>query len=391
MPAYKSFKLLRISLVKISSTISIDKVEELYGKLERENEILIPKSFKKFRIGLVSLLSQLFITAAKNYPTTVLKYYTVGGDDLSLQHDIIKDPISLTALLMFSEVQGKDTSALKIDMNRLLVERFDKSIVKNGHTVTCLAVDHSIRKYAYPSCFYDSSGPEILLKGESFYATLLKRFISGFVRLSDIHESELDGLGDLIFELISNTEQHAKAGFLSGEQKCSVRGLNINYRLLNQEHDISSIAGENNSINRYLTSVRPSDGPLHLLEISVFDSGAGIASSYSKGLEDMPFEKEVEVVLKSFLEGVTSKSNFFGYGRGLNKARHLISARDGFVSVRTGRMSFYRDYKNFPLSIDNDEGYSSDVVFFDDLSGTDDFSEMANAAGLSYTILVPLK
>ena len=97
------------------------------------------------------------------------------------------------------------------------------------------------------------------------------------------------------------------------------------------------------------------------------------------------------VLFNSFLNGVTSKVNGIGVGRGLNKARLILNQRNGFIAIRSGRLSVYRDYKANPL-VNLIDLESPDIEFFDENTRqSDEYSEMTNVEGVSYTILVPLR
>ncbi|MFT4906239.1 MAG: hypothetical protein ACI978_000299 [Oleispira sp.] len=368
--------------MKFEPTITVDELEERYFKFQNVTQFELPNSFKKNQIGLISSAIQFFITVSKAGSPKIIFYdYDCENDHEDDLKKIISDPICLAIILMFNEIYDSKGVEFKRRINKDIVSRLDENIYFSGHRIQMLAVDHSIEKYAYPNCFYDWSG-ERTMQGASYYTYLLSDFFKERIKSANVNSSELSTLGSFISELIDNTEQHGKFEFTTGKQNRSIRGMVLNYHMVKKNDNIESMSGNLISILDYIQRSKQENRALHLLEISIFDSGVGIYESF--GGVDSEVGTEKEVVSKSFLKGVTSKKNGLGYGRGLNNVRQTLNQRGGLIKIRSGSVSLYRDYNLEHL---NDE--NTDVMFFEEGSG--DGTGTANVSGVAYTILVPVK
>ncbi len=381
--------------MRIPKEITNDSLESLYDNLD-DDILNISMSFKSQRFGLLARLCQFFITYLKYNPNTSIKFFQLESSDKSAIEKMLQDPQSLTALLMAENVFSKDVKKnntverveLKSKINHLIQNRLNKSVNKEGHRLQLFAVDHSISKYAYPSCFYQPAGTEEL-KQSGYYTELIRRFLESSVKQTTLNDREIGSLGDLIFELIENTEQHGKSDYEDGKSSRSVRGLIIDYKMVSRNKKSQSIGGEDHIISEYLESFKVDDKPLHLLELSIFDSGAGIAKNLasSQNFNISNINDEVDIVSKSFAKGITSKANKQGYGRGLNNVKNVLNERRGFFSIRTGRISVYRNFNMNPLY-----DFEQELLqLFDETNKSDNnFKELKTVEGLACSILVPL-
>jgi len=380
--------------MKVPSIITNDEIEQLYDKIG-DDVINLPQQFKTLRLGLLPRICQLFITALKHNPNKKVKFFQFESSKENSVADLLSSPHSLTSMLMSDEVYEKDIVLnnqktlveLKSRINADLQARLNKSIYRTGQRVQLFAVDHSIKEYAYPACFYSPEGGNNLKQGE-FYAKLLERIVDLSPSNSNVTEGQLSDLGHAIYELIENTEQHGKLAINTGKVSKSVRGLVIDYKLITKDQVSESIGGKNTAITDYLEGVRANDKTIHLLEISVFDSGEGIFKTLeSTNNENVRVQDEVNVVKRSFAKGITSKSDYRGVGRGLNNVKNVLADRNGFISFRTGRIGVYRDFNLQPLTEDESEPLS---LFDENNKSENNFNKLASVEGLACSILVPL-
>ncbi|MEZ8065073.1 MULTISPECIES: hypothetical protein [Vibrio] len=381
--------------MKVPSIITNDEIEKLYEKIG-DDVINLPQQFKSLRLGLLPRICQLFITALKPNPNKKVKFFQFESSKENSVVDLLSSPHSLTSTLMSDEVYEKD---IVLDDQKTLVElksrinvdlqtRLNESIYRTAQRVQLFAVDHSIKKYAYPSCFYSPEGGNSLKQGE-FYTKMLERIVELSPAKSDMTEDQLSDLGHAIYELIENTEQHGKLEINTGKVSKSVRGLVIDYKLITKEQLSENIGGESTAITDYLEGIRVNDRTVHMLEISVFDSGEGIFKTLeSTDNANVSVQDEVDVVKKSFVKGITSKSDYRGVGRGLNNVKNVLAQRHGFISFRTGRIGVYRDFNLQPLR----ETESEPLSLFDEKNKSENnFNKLASVEGLACSILVPLR
>lgn len=381
--------------MKVPSIITNDEIEKLYEKIG-DDVINLPQQFKTLRLGLLPRICQLFITVLKPSPNKKVKFFQFESSKKNSVADLLSSPHSLTSTLMSDEVYEKDIILngkktpveLKSKINVDLQTRLNESIYRTAQRVQLFAVDHSIKKYAYPSCFYSPEGFNSLKQSE-FYTKLLERIVELSPTKSNVTEGQLSDLGHAIYELIENTEQHGKLEINTGKVSKSIRALVIDYKLITKDQSSASIGGENTAITDYLEGIRTTDKTVHMLEISVFDSGEGIFKTLeSTNNVNVSVQNEVDVVKKSFAKGITSKSDYRGVGRGLNNVKNVLAQRHGFISFRTGRIGVYRDFNLQPLI----EADSEPLSLFDENNKSENnFNELASVEGLACSILVPLR
>ncbi|WP_010487474.1 hypothetical protein [Pseudomonas sp. S9] len=374
----------------IAKDISIDHIENLYESHSNGHPLLLPNGFKSLRIGLISRLSQFFITQEKKH-NAPLYFSWVNPENKKSSTDIVTDPICLAALLMADDIIGADKKPIKRELSSLLVNRFDTPVFKKGRQIQMFAIDHSIDRYARPECFYHSNEEAKIPQSPSYYFDVIQEYLKDVAKDSTLKIRDYIGIGELLAELANNTDQHGRSDYAKGRSPRSVRAIVVNSHLIQTGVDASGICGEQNSIASYIESVRPRKKTLSLLEISVFDSGPGIYRSFPKSQDFPSLEEESELVTNSFKDGITSKPNGIGVGRGLDRARKILNDRQGFLSVRTGRLAMYRDYKANPI-VEQADTEAPDIQLFDEVTNHQNiFTEMSEVEGVSYTILVPLK
>lgn len=366
---------------RINKDITADQVEDLYTDLRRP--LMIPNGFKSLNVGLTSRLAQFFITQQKTF-SPVNSFLWFEPDQKSNRINVLDDPICLTALLMADDITGPNGAYIKRDLSKYLVDRFSAPIYVSRKKLQMFAVDHSIEKFAYPECFYE---PQNRGSHSPFhYYALLQEYFQAFIKNSNFTNRDFMGLGELLAELIDNTDQHGRSDYIRGRSSRSVRAVIFNAHLITSGQDAEPFCGKSGQIRNYLKSFRPNNETFNLLEISIIDSGPGIFRSFPNIDDDIDLIHEADYVMSSFMNGATSKPNGFGLGRGLDRARKILNERRAFLSLRTGRLALFRNYHKSPLK------FEADVQLFDETTNTSStLTEMPNVEGTAFTILVPLQ
>jgi hypothetical protein len=148
-------------------------------------------------------------------------------------------------------------------------------------------------------------------------------------------------LAEILFELFANAEEWGCTNVNGAPIRLPLRG--ILFRL----HDASTvrIAQEDQAIASYLQRERDKTESRHFLEVSVFDSGIGLAQRFRrKQIESTdPIQHEIAAVRECFAKHGTSTANSFR-GLGLYHVFLLASQLRGFLRLRTGRLHLYRDF-----------------------------------------------
>lgn len=213
-------------------------------------------------------------------------------------------------------------------------------------------------------CFDGTSKPHprnlYYANGEVLSARDLKQLFTSRLKLAESNNARRAGieevatrLGTILFETFRNTHQWARTTVDGVPIRKAVRGLLIRrYR----QH-----AGQ---LGSDLTDRHQQDAPLagflasHLdrtesggvLELSVFDGGPGLVRR-SKGITDLaslPLAAERDACLACFDKHKTS-SGMLHRGMGLYASMRELSQLGGFLRLRTGRMSLYRNFHEKPF------------------------------------------
>lgn len=207
-------------------------------------------------------------------------------------------------------------------------------------------------------------------------------------------------LAGLVHQLVLNADEHGSLDVDGSRSRLGIRGVTVKLTRIANESDAVRRAGEDDKLKFYImkqplirksSAVVSSDDVekglrhrgLQLLEISVFDSGPGLALrwlSSKSGLDSydrVSVDQEFEAVHKCFEKHATTKIGHY-YGQGLSMALEYMKQLRAFLSVRTGRLSLCQD-----LSIPSQSSFSLVNRFKGD-------RQLAAVAGTAYSICMPV-
>ncbi|MGV8867388.1 MAG: hypothetical protein ACOH2S_10730 [Janthinobacterium svalbardensis] len=243
-----------------------------------------------------------------------------------------------------------------------------------------------------------------VLRDDSYFDGFVPKLVhsvmpSEELRGAIIQQSSL--LTTLVFELVKNTQDHALFS-ASGE------GIDDSVRLLLVRfYDLAKLEIPKNVSQgtplephvAYLKALkdRPTAGLLAttkkrfrgVLEFSVLDSGPGFVGRRLQ--RDVGSDEEIDIeydaVLSCLRAGHSSARNP-NRGLGLNDVLRALRAMNGFIRVRTNRISAYREFKIYQDAKDSEvsgvlhdwkKGYSSKASAF------------AKVRGATVSVLVPVE
>jgi hypothetical protein len=188
-------------------------------------------------------------------------------------------------------------------------------------------------------------------------------------------------LGTLLYELFKNTDQWATLETDSSPIERSVRGIRAELTRLRTLR--SEALSERHKA--YINQIESLLGEPDLLEITIFDSGPGLAARSRRMVpgRDFTLEEEYEAVLErlQLRASTTSKSH---RGIGLMEVMRALTRAKGFVRIRTGRLALFRDFCTSPLTS------VEDLYLNDWISGSLRQSDSGRVEGLLFSILVPV-
>jgi hypothetical protein len=383
--------------LKINSTIPV--VEEYFAEIAvspNQNFLLLPKHIKAAGMGGESSLIQFLITWARNNPTgDVITPLQLGDSEKeahSLKH-LSSRAYSFVAMLVARDVLAADgRTSIRLRTNHacsLRVDEMAKGLQKAvfGHRTFLACVDHSTK--AYIPAFYFSDGT---LRNRSEFAALAEELLisraAAFTRQS-IHPDTLHGLGLILYELIKNTHDWGRTSVDNVALRPSVRGVLFTRLNVNLTGAIAS-AGGNPALESYMTSLgqRSRDGYVRFLELSVFDSGPGLASRWlGKPLTEAVTATDELAACFSCLRKHKTTSGASNRGLGLYDVMRTLDKLHAFMRLRTGRLALFRDFLASPLQVDEQ---SHGPILFDWSSASGAPTSLSRSTGTLFTIVIPL-
>jgi hypothetical protein len=226
-----------------------------------------------------------------------------------------------------------------------------------------------------------------------------------------------DRLTTVLHELFKNTHDHARTGTDRRSLPLSIRGLYSRFYTARRLEETLKLdangARPNQSLHEtlnqveqyaahFLTSGRQrAEGVrqkapsvfLGLLELSIFDTGPGLAATYLKEkFAVASVQEQFDAVIGCFQTGKSSTDDE-SRGYGLWKVLRDLRAMKGFIRVRTNRINVYRDFARFEdMWIKRDSIVAPEERLLDWKRGlTSKIDEgYPDVQGASISILIPL-
>jgi hypothetical protein len=406
---------------RIEGPQTIADVERELSALQmiRPSHLQVPVRPKKWWFGGEAALVQLLITWGKGRPDTTLVTHIGEAEDPTTQLEhMVGRPFGLVSVWMARDVTDRaGERALKVLANRVSDAEIDlmwfgrrrlavrqpslwagtddingPEVSSVGDRVFLAAIDHHPR-WRIPPCYFPTGD---VRHRDDFIALadlVAKKATSG--RGGSPITSDLRGpLGAILHELFKNTHEWARTDEHGVPLLRSVRGL------LAQGHswaqpEALEVATGSPALTSYLSapSIRMPEGRWRFLELSVFDSGPGLARRWLAGhpgraadLANPTLEEEYRACVECFLRW-NSSTGAGHKGVGLHEVMRTLSRLGAFFRVRTGRLSLYRDFVASPYVGTVDE----DCSLNDWTTGTDDMTALAATEGVLYTMLIPIR
>jgi hypothetical protein len=401
----------RLEMLKIKNTATISDAEVFLAKLERSGtagtDVLVcPTNWKLGHCGGMATIVQLIITWARMHRVDggVLRSYFseatgVGPDDL------VESLPGLVGVVLARDVQkhGSSESVLRpcyqaagrrIDRMASSSSQVNQTDFK-GRRIELLCADNT-SKAALPQ-FYVPNLSSIgshrfsgRLRPESDFINLAKQLVRQTVKgdlRGSIGDDEINILGELLFELFENTEIHARNDEKGSPYPKSVRGVLAAFHSIS-DANIQKISGEFLPLQEYFKARSTvTNNQQNFFELSVFDSGPGLASRLkgSSIIDTTPIQDEYELTKSCFLKHTTSRTEQVK-GLGLYRTLDLIRKSKGFLRLRTGRVSLFKSFQN----IARGKNDNAELELLDAKNLNTVASKFSPVAGTIVTILIPI-
>ncbi len=253
-----------------------------------------------------------------------------------------------------------------------------------GDRVFLASIDHHPR-WRIPPCYFPTGEVRHRDDFVALAESMAKKATSG--RGGSPITADVRGpLGAILHELFKNTHEWARTDEHGVPLLRSVRGLLAQGHSW-AEQEALEVADGSPALAAYLSApgVRTAEGRWRFLELSVFDSGPGLArrwlSGHPEGAAD-PInptpEEEYRACVECFVRW-NSSTRAGHKGLGLHEVMRTLSRLGAFFRVRTGRLSLYRDFVARPYAGSSGE----DCSLTDWTTRSDSLTALAAPRGFS--------
>ncbi|OPA95590.1 ATP-binding protein [Pseudomonas fluorescens] len=385
--------------MQISRKLNLYEIEDLYQSLGTDSQLRLPISMSNGGgLGVDASLAQFIVTWARAHEKSVLHLYSPGGDDAIAQiTQLAKSAAGFFALIMCSEVHAQNHQLIDrreaLLAIRPLVEAMFEGDIRNTSSargarptaINLFCVNYAKREFIKPF-YFDHTDPKVQPK--SWFSTLVETSSNLMNARGDrgaLVRSGLPALGSVLWELISNADQHAVTDVDGNKYKKALRGTSIKFNRMSRQ-DALTYSDREPELARFILKRFLKAEVLDFLEISVIDSGPGLARRWLtakegrplESLETLTLEVELEATLDCFKKHITSKPQSPNSGMGLHNAVQALNKLQAFVRVRTGRLSLHQAFQG------------SDQVMEFDPSVWNGGRELAAVEGTVFTICIPV-
>jgi hypothetical protein len=335
-----------VTAIPASAAISLDEIEPITAKLL--GDVLVAQ--RLISVGALELADE---SAQTSRPA------------MGWGHTLA----SLVAVLLSGSLATNTPQA------RRTIRRFQEQLLRAQSTWPDLAstsdkaflvcADHLPAEFGLPEHLYPSQDPDALLS-QSGFGPLIDKLINvvspvpGPAWMSS-RAGLREALTTILAETFKNTHDHARRDIDQSDIAPSVRGIFARYASLQQIGVLVSSAKPETltPAQRYASHFIPRKAPKGarlpdvprvdgVLELSVFDSGPGMAAKWlRRSVIGVPIQEQLDAVMACFAKGQTSTDT---HGRGYGLAKVLLRLRSlhGFIGVRTNQIHVYRQFGSMP-------------------------------------------
>jgi hypothetical protein len=266
----------------------------------------------------------------------------------------------------------------KLPLDSIMIPCFDHYSNEKG-------LPHWIYSYDFKFCETPSD------LENSLYHIFTKLRANYKERINRNIADSFDEINKIIWELLKNTDEHAKKDYL-GQSKLlpSTRGLFMRIQRSSKSAFIEGTSHE--GLKEYYNSALESEEHTFILEISVFDSGPGLVKKFlgDKWSQENTINDDINTIRKCLIKGQTSVTTSQGQnkGYGLDEVLRLLDKKRGFLNIRSGKASIYRNLIADPYI---ETINPADVILNDWQNySKDEYSIMSKIEGTLITLAYPL-
>ena len=394
-------------MLDFPKTVTIEGCEKFLTKLvklDNVTSLVLPVDTSSYAFGGLASAIQAVNTWVRLGEDRVLELRN------SIRKDVIEElankPHKFVAAMSAKmiAISGSPANDLRPQVNLAAKNAIEQQAVspfgqQRGGLCWFSFVDHSSK--GFDQNFYiQTSG----FKAEPRQSAQIKAIITEMVKKSLavtggaklLTSQSQDSLGRLFNELFLNTHEHGTRGQSRSEWlKPGVRTIYTQGIRLTED-GVQGIVGDQPRLSAYLQSITQqydTEGQRRFVEIGIVDSGLGYCGRWLADNQDEKADKifsladEFSVFKRcfTFRETSTYKDN---KGNGLPVVMDRLTQLHGFMRIRSGRLSLYRDFVESPYKHGETCEFSDWTTgqFGDEL-----LTPMSKVAGVAITLLIPVE
>lgn len=347
-----------MATIEIQPAMSLKEIAKLYSILDvfRRDDadvaLKFPRSFVGGDFGVLFSFLQFFSTWVR-YPKSTTLHLPVEQNELGkyLDEEFVYPCIALAWEKTILDVTGNSARQALKTLSQNYFQRMEFFDLPSKAAVPIYCFDHDKNKRGHSRVFYTTKQE---FYSESAVAHNLTLAFKKIATLSlEVFRSSvapvLDNLFAIIHELFGNTNDHARTSADGFNLYPNIRALYLKFHKRPIQKLVSEYA-YHEGLTAYFTSgfSLNSINELYLIELSVLDSGPGLARRYSKTAElNVPIADEVTVVKECLQVHKTSETGerHEVKGLGLDRVLQTLDGK-GFLRIKSGKAEVFRDLKN---------------------------------------------
>jgi hypothetical protein len=385
----------------IPKKLNEEVIENFLGNLEKSSEKIdleIPLEIEYRGFGILPILFLLFFTwVRRKEGKLVIPIENADSEILKLLNKDYFGYLFFSTIWKHCDIvtlKGESLKPILINYTRAMHDRIDFLTALPNESVMIPCFDHYSKEKGLSHWFYSdnynfAATPSSLDNSiVRIYESLSKNFRDKLLKNS---VNVIEDIQKILWELLKNTDEHATRDYLNDIILMpNSRGLFMKIQRSSKVKFIEKSNGHKGLEKFYDKSLK--DGDNFILEISVFDSGPGLVRRFlgKKWTNGLSMNDEIDTIKKCLIKGQTSVISVKGKnkGFGLDDVLSLLDKKKGFLKIRTGSASVYRDLTESPYVKTND---INEIDLYDWLKlSNNDFSRMNYIEGTLITLAYPI-
>lgn len=363
-------------------------LEELQGR-RTDTTLTVPTRARGHAAGGEAAMVQVLATWADQQHQARLQTFATDSGDAQVA-ELTRQLYGTSAALLADDALDQSHRSIGNSLQEAALRRLEllqgnsPRQGSRGPQLEILCADHL--GFSTPKLLYDRlPDGSAKLKGRSAFVDLADVLLVSTVpdlAAFPLEPGLREAIGNALYELIRNTEEHARSDEQGNHLQRSIRGFQARRHGLLPAALLNVAEGAQPLLD-YFQTLQPDAGrrQVQLLELSVFDSGPGYAAQWlGQAPADIPVEQERAAVLECF-EKHSSRKNASSAGLGLSNVIAILRKHRGFLRLRTGRQSLFAN-----LADEADVEFGAAPL----LRSFRDGPRPALATGTLLTLLLPL-